>query len=38
MQIFASPNTLPVLLDQELSCVKSHTGLRNVMDYLKYKT
>jgi len=25
------------LLDQELNSVKSHTGLRNTMDYFKYE-
>jgi len=38
MQVFIRPYTLPLLLDQVLSSVKSHIGLRNTMDYLKYKT
>jgi hypothetical protein len=38
MQILVSTNTVPVQLDQKLHSSKSHTGLRKIMYYLKYKT
>ena len=36
MHMVASPNTVPVYLDQKLNSSKSHTGVRKMMYYLKY--